>query len=377
MFLNNRLSQYFFEMAENAKAQQRQADSNKGVDEAQIRQESGRAADEALKLQQQAWELRQAAHGAADAEERQKLLEQAIDKEIAAESFGKTAKYMRSGTFQGMAVGAGLGVAPAATLGTLTGTLVGGLTSLITGGLGGGIGALTGLIHGPFWNMGQLAGKGIQKVTGNWWSRGATDEQKQTLEKMMHQANETKMPGKEELQAMKSEFSGGGSGKSWTESAKSMMPTMPWSGSGQDEGKGEVSKGGGGGSTQQNKSSSQLANNVQQKHKGPPVGAGRSDSSQGTRADDNAVRQLAERQKEPQQPSGSAKPPSSKQQESHENKSKSATNPTRSNTQQGAQQTERKRPRKLQVRSDGGNARPQPDVPIEKRNKPRKLETRS
>ncbi|KAK4626686.1 hypothetical protein CLAFUW4_05030 [Fulvia fulva] len=372
MFLNNRLSQYFFDMANEAKAQQPQNGGNNGVDEAQIRQESGRAAEEALKLQHEAWELRQAAHGAADAEERQKLLEQAIDREIAAESFGKTAKYMRSGTFQGMAVGAGLGVAPAATLGTLTGTLVGGLTSLITGGLGGGIGALTGLIHGPFWNTGELAGKGIQKVTGNWWSREATDEQKQTLEKMMHQANETKMPGKEELQSMRSEFSGGGNGKSWTESAKSMMPTMPWSGSKQDDDSGNQSKPSRGVKGQQSKATSQ------QKERGPPAGAGRSNSKQGTRADDNAVHQLAERRKQPQRSDGIAKPSTAPQQGSTRDKPQpAASEPSaKADDRQGAQQAERKKPRKLQVRSDDGNARPNAEPATEKK-KPRKLETRS
>jgi hypothetical protein len=72
---------------------------------------------------------------------------------------------MRSGTFQGLAVGTGLGVAPGATLGALTGTLVGGVTSTITGGVGGGIGAAAGAMHGPIWNMGEVAGKGIQVRT--------------------------------------------------------------------------------------------------------------------------------------------------------------------------------------------------------------------
>lgn len=377
MFRYNRLSQYFFDMADGANGQQPQSDSKNGVDEAEIRQESGRAADEALKLQQQAYDLRQAAHGAADAEERQKLLEQAIDKEIAAESFGKTAKYMRSGTFQGMAVGAGLGVAPAATLGTLTGTLVGGLTSLITGGLGGGIGALTGLIHGPFWNMGQLAGKGIQKVTGNWWSRKATDEQKQTLEKMMLQANETNMPGREELRSMRHEFSSN-SGQSWTESAKSMMPSMPWSGSKQQDGKGDQSKVGESGNKRQDKPTSQPANNAQQKPKGPAVGAGRSNSNQGTRADDNAVHQLAERPKQPQPMYGTAKSASATQRDSTGRATQPAVEADSAKTgiQQGCQQQDRRKPRKLQVRSDGGNARPNANPPAEKR-KPRKLETRA
>lgn len=172
------------------------------VDEREVRQESAKAARQAQKAKRKAKELRDAAYGAGDPEERQKLLERAIDKEIEAESFGKTAKYLRSGTFQGMAVGTGIGVVPGLTLGTLTGTLVGGLTSLITGGLGAGVGALSGWIHGPFWNMGEVAGKGIQRITGNLPGWVATDQQKRTLEKMLGQIKEEDMPDDDELQQL-------------------------------------------------------------------------------------------------------------------------------------------------------------------------------
>lgn len=172
------------------------------VDEREVRQESAKAARQAQKAKRKAKELRDAAYGAGDPEERQKLLERAIDKEIEAESFGKTAKYLRSGTFQGMAMGTGIGVVPGLTLGTLTGTLVGGLTSLITGGLGAGVGALSGWIHGPFWNMGEVAGKGIQRITGNLPGWVATDQQKRTLEKMLGQIKEEDMPDDDELQQM-------------------------------------------------------------------------------------------------------------------------------------------------------------------------------
>ena len=79
------------------------------VDEREVRQESAKAARQAQKAKRKAKELRDAAYGAGDPEERQKLLERAIDKEIEAESFGKTAKYLRSGTFQGMAMGTEIG----------------------------------------------------------------------------------------------------------------------------------------------------------------------------------------------------------------------------------------------------------------------------
>jgi hypothetical protein len=126
------------------------SDSKKqAVSDEEVKQESAKAANASMNAQKKAKELKAAAAGAGDPEERQKLMEQAIDAQIEAESFGKTAKYMRSGAFQGLAVGTGLGVAPGATLGAITGTLVGGVTSTITGGLGGGIGSLAGAIGGP------------------------------------------------------------------------------------------------------------------------------------------------------------------------------------------------------------------------------------
>jgi hypothetical protein len=155
----------FPNMAPSKKTPNASGDNNNAVPDEEVRKESSKAANQAISAQRKAQELKQAAAGAGDPEERQKLMEQAIDAQIQAESFGKTAKYMRSGTFQGLAVGTGLGVAPGATLGALAGTLVGGVTSTITGGLGGGIGAAAGAMHGPIWNMGEVAGKGIQVRT--------------------------------------------------------------------------------------------------------------------------------------------------------------------------------------------------------------------
>lgn len=152
-------------MGDSKKTLNASSDNKDVVPDEEVRKESSKAANQAISAQRKAQELKQAAAGAGDADERQKLMEQAIDAQIQAESFGKTAKYMRSGTFQGLAVGTGLGVAPGATLGALTGTLVGGVTSTITGGLGGGIGAAAGAIHGPIWNIGEVAGKGIQVRT--------------------------------------------------------------------------------------------------------------------------------------------------------------------------------------------------------------------
>jgi hypothetical protein len=194
------------------------------VSEEEVRQESGKAANAALAAQKKAKELKDAAAAASDPDERQKLTEEATNAHIEAESFGKTAKYLRSGAFQGMAAGTGLGVAPGATLGAITGTLVGGISSTLLGGIGAGVGGVTGAIHGPWVNMGKVAGKGMKKLTSflpNW---AASEEQKKTLEKMMGQANDEEMPGTEELEKFKSEGGGGKIDEGWMESAKGMMP---------------------------------------------------------------------------------------------------------------------------------------------------------
>lgn len=195
------------------------------------RLESSKAAKEALEAKKKAAELREAAKGAGDPEERQKLLEEAIDREAQAESFGKVAKYMRSGTFQGMAFGAGLGVIPGLELGALTGTLVGGTVSLITGGIGAAGGALTGFLHGPFFNVGEVAGQGIRKITGDGPKCGATEEQKRHLEKMIGQCKDEEMPSDLDLQELAEWSEGpdglflGGKGGKWSGYASAAMPS--------------------------------------------------------------------------------------------------------------------------------------------------------
>ena len=202
------------------------SDSSKpAVPDHEVRQESSKAANAAIAAQKKAKELKKAAAGAGDPDERQKLMEQAMDAEIEAKSFGKTAKYLRSGAFQGLAAGTGLGVAPGATLGAISGTLVGGVSSTLLGGLGGGIGAAAGALHGPFWNLGEVAGKGIRKVTGNLPGWAASDEQKKSLEKMIGQANDEEMPDDEELKGL-AEDSGGQTDEGWIKSAKGYMPSM-------------------------------------------------------------------------------------------------------------------------------------------------------
>ncbi|KAJ6198257.1 hypothetical protein J3E72DRAFT_430800 [Bipolaris maydis] len=196
------------------KAEEDKKTNKPTVSDEEVRQESGKAANAALAAQKKAKELKDAAAAAGDPEEREKLTAEATNAEIEAESFGKTAKYLRSGAFQGMAMGTGLGVAPGATLGAISGTLVGGISSTLLGGLGAGIGGVTGAIHGPFVNMGKVAGK-------EW---AASEEQKRTLEKMVGQAKDEETPGTEELEKFKSEGGGGQLDEGWLQNAKGMLP---------------------------------------------------------------------------------------------------------------------------------------------------------
>jgi hypothetical protein len=203
------------------------AESTKeAIPDEEVRQESSKAANAAMNAQKKAKDLKEAAAGAGDPDERQKLMEQAIDAQIEAESFGKTAKYLRSGTFQGAAIGTGLGVTPGATLGALTGTLVGGITSTITGGLGFGIGAAAGTLNGPFWNLGELAGKGVRKFTGDLPGWVASAEQKQALERMMGQIQEEDMPDEAELKRLHEEGGAAMPDEGWMASARNMVSSM-------------------------------------------------------------------------------------------------------------------------------------------------------
>lgn len=156
--------------------------------------ERQKAANQSLEAKKKARYYIRAAAGAGDSKERQKLLKQALNKEIEAESFGKLAKWLNTGALQGFAAGS----IPAASLGALTGTLVGGVTTLITGGLGAGIGYL----KGPAYSVGGVAASGLKKVTGDWleWNPDSSDEQKQAVEHMCGQIDEQDMPDDDELE---------------------------------------------------------------------------------------------------------------------------------------------------------------------------------
>ncbi|KAF3009912.1 hypothetical protein E8E13_010940 [Curvularia kusanoi] len=217
-------------MAEEKKTPESKKAAQNGASDEEVRQESSKLAKQAKGAQDKATELLQAAAAAGDPEEREKLMKEALEKQMESKSLGKTASYLRSGTFQGMAVGAGLGVAPGASLGAITGTLVGSVTSTLLGGIGAGLGAAAGALHGPFFDFDKAVGKGIQKVAGLVPGWKATDDQKKQLEKMVGQINEQKAPGVEDLESW---------GNESVDAAKSSMPSA---GGSEDAGKQDGSR---------------------------------------------------------------------------------------------------------------------------------------
>lgn len=329
-----------------------------GVSDDEVRKQSSKVAKQATEAHDKATELMKAAAAAGDPEERQKLMEQALEQQIQSGSLGKTAKYLRSGTFQGMAVGAGLGIAPGASLGTITGTLVGGVSSTALGGLGAGLGAATGWLHGPFWDISKGAGKGIQKITGNIPGWKATESQKKQLEKMVGQINEQDAPGQDELESWGSESIS----KDQEEAigkVRSKVPSMPSTGFSRnlDKQAGSTDKKGG-----------KACSEAEDSERNGPVKAlnegscGNVGENQNKQEETYDVQQHYDQEQRPDE--------ASPQQE--------APQETQSMYKDAAVQTEekgRKKPRKLQTRSDSGNA--PLGRPESHRRQPRKLEKRS
>lgn len=325
-------------------------DSNKhGVSEEDARKESSKVAKQASEAQKKATELMGAAAAAGDPEERQKLMEEALEQQIQSKSLGKTAKYLRSGTFQGMAIGAGLGIAPGASLGTISGALVGGVTSTALGGLGAGIGAATGALHGPFWDMSKGASKGIQKITGNIPGWKATESQKKQLEKMVGQINEQDAPGNDELESWTNEGASEDQ-KEAMEKAKAALPSIPSAGGSKDSEKTGKSE---------NEESQAQEQHAEESPKGKD--AEESDSKKKTSESEG-------NQKNEEEPvTGGKVDPAQDQPQG-----------AQSNYRDAAIQTEeegRKKPRKLQVKSESDST--QSRQPSGTRKQPRKLETRS
>ncbi|KAJ4993189.1 hypothetical protein SVAN01_01164 [Stagonosporopsis vannaccii] len=343
-------------MAAKPKSESKGSEQN-GVSEEEVRNESSKVAKQATEAHDKATELMKAAAAAGDPEERQRLMEQALEQQIQSGSLGKTAKYLRSGTFQGMAVGAGLGIAPGASLGTITGTLVGGVTSTALGGLGAGLGAATGALHGPFWDLKKGAGKGIQHITGNLPGWTATESQKQQLEKMVGQINEQDAPRKDELESWGSE-SVSADQQQALDKAQSKLPSMP--------------------SMRGSRSLSKQGEPSQKQKEKKDHDPDRSKPGKFAAAPDERVHKEKEGTKNDQED----KPETERRQDKDEmpeevpnERVKSID--TRSAYKDVAVQTEqegRKKPRKLQTRSSNGNKTEESKV---SQRQPRKLEKRS
>ncbi|KAF1964779.1 hypothetical protein BU23DRAFT_399607, partial [Bimuria novae-zelandiae CBS 107.79] len=119
--------------------------------------EAAAAAEKAIAAQGMANRLREAASTFTDPKKREKMLTDALNKEMEANGNSKKARMLQSGAFQGSVGGAGIGGAVSAGVGTLVGTVVGGVTAIPMTGLGALTGAGVGAIHGPFIKLSNLA----------------------------------------------------------------------------------------------------------------------------------------------------------------------------------------------------------------------------
>lgn len=120
------------------------------------------AQQNATGLLQKAQNLKDKAMKLRDPKERQRMIQEAYDKEVEANGQSKFARRLQSGAWQGGAGGAGAGAAVGTGLGTVVGALVGGVVSLPTTALGGLVGAGVGGIHGPFVKLDQSKAKEVQ-----------------------------------------------------------------------------------------------------------------------------------------------------------------------------------------------------------------------
>lgn len=359
--------------------------------EIEAKQEAAKAAERAQYCKKKAKELADAAKGAGDPDERQKLLNEALEKEVEAETFGKTAKYLQSGAFQGMLAGTGLGGGIGIWLGIVTGTLVGGTTGTLTGGIGAGIGLGIGAIHGPFVKIGHLMGNTLRKITGDIPGWKATKEQKAALEKMIYGVQEQEVPTDDELETIRADGAGKqekASNKQKQSSTSNMsfqssMPSVP------------SMSGGGSGKTGQNAGQAkmqaarskptnasrnlqaqaeeqmkeQMAPEEQVKAIQRKVQAGQAVNSEAAQmksqgsasaAKPNSTNRTSQRNAVPTasgegnkaqaQPAGRNTPSTSSRKPNESNNTKAAT--------QGADEATKKKPRKLEVRSANANGSP-------------------
>ncbi|KAI9708377.1 MAG: hypothetical protein M1820_004081 [Bogoriella megaspora] len=103
---------------------------------------------------EQAKDARKRAEEAVDPEDRKKIEEEARKLEKTARSQLRVARRLESGAWQGAGAGIGIGAATGLGLGTVVGAILGGVTAIPTSALGGLVGAGTGAIHGPWVKLG-------------------------------------------------------------------------------------------------------------------------------------------------------------------------------------------------------------------------------
>lgn len=122
--------------------------------------QAAQAAKASAQAQGYADSLRAKAKMITDPKERERMVQEAYDNEVKANGMSRKAKFLKSGTFQGAAGGAGIGGVVGMGLGTVVGTLVGTVATIPTTAVGGLIGTGVGAIHGPFIKLGGDKKKG-------------------------------------------------------------------------------------------------------------------------------------------------------------------------------------------------------------------------
>ncbi|KAK3071814.1 hypothetical protein LTR53_007985 [Teratosphaeriaceae sp. CCFEE 6253] len=112
-------------------------------------------------LLQKALQYKDTAMKAMDPAERQRMMQEAYDKEVEANGQSKWARRLQSGTWQGGMGGAGIGTGVGAGLGTVVGAVVGGVAAIPTTAVGGLVGLGVGGITGPFVKLNQDKAKAV------------------------------------------------------------------------------------------------------------------------------------------------------------------------------------------------------------------------
>ncbi|TKA37815.1 hypothetical protein B0A54_09817 [Friedmanniomyces endolithicus] len=140
-------------------------------------------------LLQKALSLKDTAMKAMNPQERQKMMQEAYDKEIEANGQSKWARRLQSGPWQGGMGGAGVGGGVGMGIGTVVGALVGGVAALPTTAVGGLVGMGVGGITGPFVKLNQDKAK---EIAAREKAKGKSDEE--VMETVKTEAGEEVTP---------------------------------------------------------------------------------------------------------------------------------------------------------------------------------------